>query len=345
MRQSSIAEFRLASAARTLDYKVRTVQALPLVSGRSIVHTTYRLGTMQRGSIVLSRETWRPASDAASGGAGMRALSIDDYEVEEFASLAAQLPPDRYGYVVTPNVDHLIRYGVDERLRILYAAAAFVLLDSCFLARCLTLMRRQRLRVCRGSDLTLRLLQQVSSSHERIVLVGATAAQARQLSACFKLHDLVHVDVPMGFIGRPEQLERCLADIEAAAPFRYCFLAVGSPQQEEVAYRLQQRGRARGLALCVGASINFLTGVERRAPLWMQRWGLEWLFRLLQNPRRLAKRYLLRGPRIFWQLPRLQFMPRRRSIVGAGVGLRGSLATMARAQDTSGMSARGLVRG
>jgi exopolysaccharide biosynthesis WecB/TagA/CpsF family protein len=280
-----------------------------------------------------------------SSPSGAKALSIDDYEVEEFAAVAARLPRDRYGYVVTPNVDHLIRYSENERLQALYAAAAFVLLDSRFLALCLALTRRQRLRVCRGSDLTLRLLQQVAGSQERIVLVGASAAQARQLAECFDLHDLRHVDAPMGFIRRPDQLERCLLDIEAAAPFRYCFLAVGSPQQEEVAYRLQRRGRARGLALCVGASVNFLTGVERRAPQRLQSWGLEWLFRLVQNPRRLAKRYLVRGPRIFWLLPQLKFMPRRRWAGGAGAAPRGSLATMARVPDTSGRSVPGRASG
>lgn len=63
---------------------------------------------------------------------------------------------------------------------------------------------------------------------------------------------------------------------------------------------------ARGLTLCCGASINFLTGVERRAPQWMQRLSLEWLYRLLQNPRRLARRYLVRGPQIVRLLPGLQ---------------------------------------
>ena len=275
----------------------------------------------------------------------MRALWIDDYEVEEFAALAGQQPCEHYGYVVTPNVDHLIRYCADARLRALYDAAAFVLLDSRFLARWLALTRRQHLRVCPGSDLTLRLLEQASGSRERLVLVGATTAQAQALAARFRLHDLVHIDPPMGFITRPEQCERCLGDIEAAAPFRYCFLAVGSPQQEEVAFRLQQRGRARGLALCVGASVNFLTGVERRAPPRLQRWGLEWLYRLLRNPRRLAARYLLRGPRIFWLLPQLQFKPRRRSTGGAGGAPRGSPATMARSPDTSGTSVPGRAQG
>jgi exopolysaccharide biosynthesis WecB/TagA/CpsF family protein len=65
------------------------------------------------------------------------------------------------------------------------------------------------------------------------------------------------------------------------------------------------------LALCIGASINFLTGAEKRAPRWMQRLGVEWLYRLLRNPRRLAWRYLLRGPRIFTLLPRFEVELRR----------------------------------
>ena len=265
-----------------------------------------------------------------------RELILDDYEVGEFSALAAQFPADRFGYVVTPNVDHLVRYFSDRRFKDLYAAAAFVLLDSRFLGRIVALTRGQRLRVCPGSDLTVQLLCQMSGSDERIVLVGATPEQARQLTTRFWLRNLVHINPPMGFVRQPAQLERCLRDIEAAGPFRYCFLAVGSPQQEEVAFQLRERGRARGLALCVGASANFLTGVERRAPRFMQRWGLEWLFRLLQNPRKMAGRYLVRGPRIFRLLPQLEFRPRRRLAVVAGAGPRGLPATRRRALDTSG---------
>jgi len=87
--------------------------------------------------------------------------------------------------------------------------------------------------------------------------------------------------------------------VEAHSPFRFCFIAVGAPQQELLAQQLKTRGVARGLALCVGASINFLTGTEHRAPLWMQGMGMEWLYRLAQAPGSMAKRYLVRCPRIF----------------------------------------------
>jgi exopolysaccharide biosynthesis WecB/TagA/CpsF family protein len=260
--------------------------------------------------VVLSRVrvpfARQPRSDAA-------VLTLDDYDVEEFAALAAGFGTHAFGYVVTPNVDQLIRYEEDAQFRKLYAGAAYVLLDSRFLAHWLALLRRQQLRVCPGSDLTARLLQHSAGSADRLVLVGGTASQARQLAAQFDLRSLTHIEPPMGFIRDAAQVEQCLQRIEAASPFRYCLLALGSPQQELLAGQLQRRAQARGLALCVGASINFLTGTERRAPPWMRRLGAEWLFRLLQSPGRLGHRYLVRGPRIFALLPHLRFVPRRRA--------------------------------
>jgi UDP-N-acetyl-D-mannosaminuronic acid transferase (WecB/TagA/CpsF family) len=66
----------------------------------------------------------------------------------------------------------------------------------------------------------------------------------------------------------------------------------------------------RGLVLCVGAAINFLTGKEQRAPFWLRRLGLEWLFRLIKQPTRLAHRYLIRGPRVFALIPYTQLATR-----------------------------------
>jgi exopolysaccharide biosynthesis WecB/TagA/CpsF family protein len=244
-------------------------------------------------------------------------LYIDDYDLEEFSAMAAGFDPGSFGYVVTPNVDQLISYHENAQFREVYADAAYVLFDSRFLSHWLALFRRQRLRVCPGSDLTLRLLQQIAGSEQRLVLVGGTALQVQQLSTRFELRGLTHIDPPMGFICNPVQVEDCLQRIEAVSPFRYCFLAVGSPQQELLAWELQKRGRTLGLALCVGASINFLTGTERRAPRWMSQVGVEWLFRLLQSPARLGHRYLIRGPRIFALLPRIRFIPRRQERPGA----------------------------
>jgi exopolysaccharide biosynthesis WecB/TagA/CpsF family protein len=244
-------------------------------------------------------------------------LTIDDYALPDALEMFAAYGTHRFGYVVTPNVDHIIRHHDDPQFRALYSQAAYVLLDSRFLAHMIGLIRRKIFRVCLGSELTAAMLSKVVAPNDVAVLVGGPAEQAQFLRNKYGLRALRHIDPPMNFIRDPAAVEQCLRAIEAASPFRFCFLAIGSPQQEIIAQKLKERGIARGLALCIGAAVNFMTGVEKRAPRWMQLVGFEWLYRLLQNPRRMAKRYLLRGPRIFWLLPRLELRARR-SAVSAG---------------------------
>jgi exopolysaccharide biosynthesis WecB/TagA/CpsF family protein len=238
---------------------------------------------------------------------------IDDFDLADFVSVAERFGHHSYGYVVTPNVDHLIRYYDDPAFRDHYAAASYVLMDSRFASRLVLLLKGLQLPVCTGADLTAALFRNSISTTDRILLVGGSAEQAQSLARMFGLRNMSHYNPPMGFIRNPAAVEECLKFIEDRSPFRYCFIAVGSPQQEAVAHALRVRGRARGLALCIGASVNFITGSERRAPQWMQRASIEWLYRLLQNPRRLASRYLIRGPRFFTLLARSQFVLRKRA--------------------------------
>ena len=169
-----------------------------------------------------------------------------------------------------------------------------------------------------GSDLTAAVLESVIKPLDAAVLVGATAEQAQFLRERYSLKALHHIDPPMNFIHDPAAVEACLQQIESMGSFRFCFLAIGSPQQEIIAQKLKERGKVRGLALCIGAAINFLTGIEQRAPRWMQEAGLEWLYRLTKNPRRLWKRYLVRGPKIFLLLPRIELRVRQ-SVALAGM--------------------------
>jgi exopolysaccharide biosynthesis WecB/TagA/CpsF family protein len=229
--------------------------------------------------------------------------TLDDYDLEGFLRLAGDFGLDRFGYVVTPNVDHLIRFHDEPHFRALYADAAYILLDSRFLSIIFRWVKAVRVRVCTGSDLTAQLFARTVAPEDRIVLIGGDTSQAKVLAARYGLKALSHYSPPMGFIRDPEGVEGCLQFIESCSPFRFCFLAVGSPQQEMIAQMLKVRGVARGLALCIGASVNFLTGAERRAPRWVQGIAMEWLYRLAQNPGRLAARYLIRGPRVFSMLP------------------------------------------
>ena len=234
-------------------------------------------------------------------------VQFSDCDLLGFMQIAANFGCEAYTYAVTPNVDHLIRFCDEASFRELYRTAGFVLLDSRFLAYLLRLVAGLRLPTCPGSDVTAQLFDSVIKPDDKLVVVGGTEEQAQILTKRYGLHGLRHLNPPMGFIHDPSVVEDCLCFIEQESPFRFCLLAVGCPQQEILARALQTRGRARGLALCVGASINFLTGGERRAPKWVQRTGFEWLYRLLHDPARLTKRYLIRGPRIFYLLPRLKF--------------------------------------
>jgi exopolysaccharide biosynthesis WecB/TagA/CpsF family protein len=238
-------------------------------------------------------------------------LNIDDYELGEARAIVTAFGSERFGYVVTPNVDHVIRHCHDPEFRAVYAQATYVFLDSHFLANVIGLLKRRRHRVSPGSDLTAAVLSSVIKPHDVAVMVGGSAEQAQELRARFGLKALRHINPPMNFIRDEVAVESCLRAIEENSPFRFCFLAVGTPQQELIALKLKERGVARGLVLCVGASINFITGLEKRAPLWVRELGFEWLFRLVRNPKRLAKRYLVHGPRIFLLLPHVELRLRR----------------------------------
>jgi exopolysaccharide biosynthesis WecB/TagA/CpsF family protein len=244
-------------------------------------------------------------------------LDIDNYNLEEALKLVGLFGTDRFGYVVTPNVDHVIRHYQDSQFRSLYAQASYIFLDSRFLAHTVGLVKRQMLRVCLGSDLTTAVLESVIKPFDVAVMVGGTPEQARILRERYSLKALHHIDPPMKFIEDPVAVEACLQEIESVRSFRFCFLAIGSPQQEIIAQKLKERGKVRGLALCIGAAINFLTGIETRAPRWMQEAGLEWFYRLTKNPRRLWKRYLVRGPKIFPLLWRIELRVRHSAAIVA----------------------------
>lgn len=232
-------------------------------------------------------------------------LELDNQDLAQFTRTAAEFGTDRFGYVVTPNADHMIRYYDDAAFRAMYADAEFVLSDSRFISHLLAL-KGQRIPVCAGSELTAQLVEGVIRQDDRLVIVGGSAEQAEALQLKYGLTNVRHMNPPMGFINDPAAVTRVLEFVEQHSPFRFCLLAIGSPRQEVIAQKLKQRGIARGLALCIGASIDFLTGRERRAPRIMQRLGVEWVFRLVQSPRRLGSRYLVRGPRIFNVLRRVE---------------------------------------
>lgn len=207
-------------------------------------------------------------------------------------------PGAPFNYIVTPNVDHVVRLQRSRSdLWPMYRAAWMTLCDS----RILALMARRvgcSLPVLPGSDLTQAMLERVVRPEDKIAIVGGSVGDIRKLAARYDLHNVHHYNPPMGFINHPAEVRRAV-DFVVQTGARYTLLAVGSPQQEILAYRIKLAGGGKGIGFCIGASLDFLTGVQKRAPLMMRMLALEWLHRLATNPGRMWRRYLYEGPMIF----------------------------------------------
>jgi N-acetylglucosaminyldiphosphoundecaprenol N-acetyl-beta-D-mannosaminyltransferase len=204
-----------------------------------------------------------------------------------------------FKYLVTPNVQHMVRLLDDPTsLRPLYDGAWRVFCDSRVLSR-LARFGGRRLPVVTGSDLTAKIIARAGNLRLTVAIVGPAAEAGDVLRRRYPGLNVVLHTPPMGFITSDLEIQKCV-DFVVSAQAPLTFLALGTPQQEILAGHIASHPQARGVGLCVGASIDFLTGKQHRAPVWVQKAGLEWLHRLLSDPRRLASRYLIECPRIFY---------------------------------------------
>ncbi len=245
---------------------------------------------------------------AAPDRAGAEPISFVgvSFDIADLATMleavSARTAADRFAYIVTANVDHVVRLHETEgrhrdRFAASYRQADWRLCDSRILSR-LARLRGRSLPVVTGSDLTARIFAEVVDPGDHIAVIGGDEDVAEALCGKYPaLHIHFHFP-PMGLADNLEAQRAAAAFVARVKP-RFTFLAVGSPQQELLAALISQTEGATGTGLCIGAAIAFVTGHSRRAPLWMQRAGLEWLDRLMIEPTRLWRRYLVEGPRVF----------------------------------------------
>lgn len=219
---------------------------------------------------------------------------FDNYDLLEAANNIKLLcEQSRFSYVVTPNIDHLSRLcdsAANSPLVKAYKQADMTLCDSRILEKLLLLSNKMVKAVVPGSDLTRYILDYIVEPEDRVVVFGCGEPEIISLHRKYPLLNITHINPSMGFIKKSDEVASLIERLKAEKA-DYIFLAVGSPQQEIFAYQLKMAGLDKGVALCIGASINFIVGVELRAPLWMQRLHIEWFYRMVQSPLRLVKRY------------------------------------------------------
>lgn len=225
---------------------------------------------------------------------------------------------DRFAYVATPNVDHMVRLDREPDLKPLYTDAWLNLCDSRILE---VLARASRLALpnAPGADIVETLFRQHIRADDRVLVIGGSSELADKLRADFGLRDLRWFDAPHGLRTNADARRQCV-DFIRDNPAAFVFLAVGSPQQEMIA-REAREARCTGVAICCGAALEFLSGHMQRAPKWMRTARLEWLHRLGSEPGRLWRRYIVDGPRIFGIWRRWKADQRRASVKPADMAV------------------------
>lgn len=219
--------------------------------------------------------------------------SID--EVVKMVLARAQIP--RYGFMVTPNVDHLNKLLSGQVDREIYTCAEISVNDS----RILELLAKfvgKSLPALPGSDIVLRLLEHEDSKQLNIAITGPIAEDFQALAALYPAHNLIFIPSAQRLVRDHEEWLNLLQTIKET-DFDILLCCISFPKQEYLAYDLIQTGLGHGFAICAGASIDFLTGKQKRAPKAFQKMRMEWLFRLASDPKRLFGRYLIDGPAIF----------------------------------------------
>jgi N-acetylglucosaminyldiphosphoundecaprenol N-acetyl-beta-D-mannosaminyltransferase len=152
-----------------------------------------------------------------------------------------------------------------------------------------------------GPDLTLKLVEAAAEYGVPVGFYGSTPAVLEKLTARLKdlypqLNIVYSTSPPFRPLSTTED-ERVTNDINTSTA-RILFVGLGCPRQER--WIMEHRGRVQSVMLAVGAAFDIHAGSKPQAPAWMQRSGLEWIFRLLTEPERLWKRYFFHNPRFLW---------------------------------------------
>ncbi|MDQ0316514.1 WecB/TagA/CpsF family glycosyltransferase [Amorphus orientalis] len=206
--------------------------------------------------------------------------------------------------VVTPNLDHLLKLQSDAAFHAAYLETDLVLADGMPLVWLSRLEATPLPERVAGSELIVPVCREAAARGRSVFFLGTTDAVLAEAEARLR-QEIPEIKVAgrhaPGFGFREDDAaQKQAAEIVAASGADILFLALGAPTQEVFAVRYRDTIGC-GVVLCIGAGLDFLAGRTSAAPVWMRRSGGEWIWRVLQEPARLAPRY----GRILWRLPGL----------------------------------------
>ncbi len=210
------------------------------------------------------------------------------------AQVEARLVAGEGFAVATVNLDHMVKLRDDPAFRDAYARQTYVVADGNPIVWLCSLAGR-KVDLTPGSELVEPLCALAARLGAPIALLGANdetlAGAAAKLEADHPgLKVVAKIAPPYGFDPTGPGADECLAEV-AASGAQLCLLALGAPKQEILAARALDKVPGCGF-VSVGAGVDFVTGAQVRAPVWVRRIAMEWLWRLASSPRRLFGRYL-----------------------------------------------------
>lgn len=209
------------------------------------------------------------------------------------------------GFLITPNVDHLVKLQKDSEFLEVYNNATYRVCDSKILQYASYFLGNPIKEKISGSDFFPAFYKfNKNNSDIRIFLLGAQEgiSQKAQVKINQKVGRTIIVDTyspPLGFENDEIECQRIIQKINQSGA-TVLAVGLGSPKQEKWILKYKHQLKNVRIFLAIGATIDFEAGYKPRAPQWMSEIGLEWFFRLLSEPRRLWKRYLVDDMYFFW---------------------------------------------
>lgn len=234
---------------------------------------------------------------------GVEVDAVDEREALE--RIAAMVEEDRPHLMVVVNASKLSLASRDPELRRIIRGADLVTADGMSVVWGARALGRRLPGRVTGIDTLERLVSEAERRGWSVFFLGATQ-EALDLAVATLRGRHPRLAVAGSHDGYFRGREDEVADLVRAARPHLLFVAMGSPAQELFLDEYLERMGAR-FSLGVGGSFDHIAGLSRRAPVWMRRAGLEWLHRLLSEPRRLWRRYLFGNARFAWLLLRERF--------------------------------------
>lgn len=217
---------------------------------------------------------------------------------QALARIEALVEAKQGGFVVTPNIDHVVNVEGDAAFEAVYRRAALSVADGMPLVWASKLLRTPLPERVAGSDLLEPVLRLAATKGWRVYFLGAAPGVAEKAAQVARERfgtNVVGTDSPMVKVDDAAQVSRIAEQLAAAKP-ELIMMAFGAPKQEFLMDRVAEQVKP-AVMLGIGASLDFLAGTVKRAPALLRKTGFEWLYRLTQEPGRLWRRYLVNDPK------------------------------------------------